>query len=527
MKVVRTAKLPMSARPASSKRARARSVARPRERRPGLTTDLGLLLPALATAEPQRLLQLQRLVGNDTVRRLIDRAADGTLPRSVLRGGRLSPGMLARLAHAGPAPSAGAPRIARLCGACAEEEQRRAGATGTTSSRTPDHDGARTLQRLPAAGNGSGGVPRLIQRTPAPGRDFGTYRYCSFGITTPIPGFIKGLVTDDFDVDYTTGCGFVAGNAWDSVWELYDASNRKVDSNGETPFGDYSIPADDLNAGVPSDGSSSKWSLWYRITRSNPWHSDDNDAYPYDVKEFDVYSDPIKDPRTTLKEEEGPVAWATDFTPAEDGASLDYSVSTTATRSVDQSQTTSVSATVGGSRDAQVGFSFDGLTGGFSRSLNWSATASISRTHSVNVSTVKNETFNFHQGSLRGGVTYHITARPVYYLIDGSVQMISHRDGVISTGSNRVEGGIRVLKKMAIRFDADDKATIAAGRWSCKASCNVEGTADHCQNKRVTGSSSRQPNEATACREAKRDATQKAPADCYARHCRCYDCTDR
>lgn len=49
---------------------------------------------------------------------------------------------------------------------------------------------------------------------------------------------------------------------------------------------------------------------------------------------------------------------------------------------------------------------------------------------------------------------------------------------------------------------------------SYNASCNVAGTAPHCQGKRVTGSG-------PTCTDAKRDATQKAPAGCYARHCKC------
>jgi hypothetical protein len=64
------------------------------------------------------------------------------------------------------------------------------------------------------------------------------------------------------------------------------------------------------------------------------------------------------------------------------------------------------------------------------------------------------------------------------------------------------------------------------GRWSCEASCNVEGTEPQCTG-RVTGSSSGHSSEEEACREAKRDATQKAPRGCYARHCRCFNCTDR
>jgi hypothetical protein len=55
--------------------------------------------------------------------------------------------------------------------------------------------------------------------------------------------------------------------------------------------------------------------------------------------------------------------------------------------------------------------------------------------------------------------------------------------------------------------------------WKCNAQCNVEGTEPQCTG-RVYGYAEG-PSEEAACREAKRDATQKAPRGCYARHCKC------
>ncbi len=63
---------------------------------------------------------------------------------------------------------------------------------------------------------------------------------------------------------------------------------------------------------------------------------------------------------------------------------------------------------------------------------------------------------------------------------------------------------------------------INAKPWKCSASCNVEGTEPQCTG-RVTGGASGSSQE-SACRAAKRDATQKAARGCYARHCQC-DCT--
>lgn len=59
--------------------------------------------------------------------------------------------------------------------------------------------------------------------------------------------------------------------------------------------------------------------------------------------------------------------------------------------------------------------------------------------------------------------------------------------------------------------------------WTCTSSCNLEGKGKDCSGRRVTGKAKGRSQE-EACKEAKRDATQKAPRDCYARHCQC-DCS--
>jgi hypothetical protein len=66
---------------------------------------------------------------------------------------------------------------------------------------------------------------------------------------------------------------------------------------------------------------------------------------------------------------------------------------------------------------------------------------------------------------------------------------------------------------------------ITGGKWTCTASCNIAGGNKPECTGRVTGSASG-PSQEQACREAKRDATQKAPPGCYARHCQC-DCSKR
>jgi hypothetical protein len=409
-------------------------------------------------------------------------------------------------------------------------------------SLRPRGDVAQLLQRQVQPNSGGGGkgsakaaVPiigtlgnnylgKLIQRVPPPGSNFGTYRFCGFGITTSIPGFIQNYFTGSFDVDYTTGCGWIAGNAWSSIWELYDASNTKLDSNRESPYGTYTIEASKINSGTPGEGRQ-RWSLWYRIDYSQPWLTDDNDAYPYHYVTFDVFSQPIRNPETRLREEQGPVIWQDNFTPAEDGASLEYNFSATASRTTSESQTTTVSGTVSGERGSTLGFEFEGLTGGFSNRLSYSMTQSISRTHSISVQTTQTTSKRFSQPNLRAGVTYSVVARPLYHIIDGSVDLINHRDGVVSRGQQTIEGGIRVLKGLDIRIEPSTGAA-AGGRWSCDARCNVEGTEPHCTG-RVEGHSSGHSSEEDACREAKRDATQKAPRGCYARHCRCFNCTNR
>ena len=247
-------------------------------------------------------------------------------------------------------------------------------------------------------------------------------------------------------MDYTTGCNWIWRNAWDSVWELYDRTHKKLDANEEAPHGDYSIPANKINTGIAGEGRQ-KWSLSYRITENQPWNTDDNDAYPYDYVSFDVYSSPIKNPAAKLKYELGNVIRQDSFTPAEDGASIEYSYSVTSSRSISESQTTSVSGTVSAEKSNSINFDFEGLTGGFANRLGISATASLSKTYSV--STENSQTFSDRrtQPDLKGGVTYIITTRPRFQIIDGSVDLISHRDGVISGRGETISGGIRVLSR--------------------------------------------------------------------------------
>jgi hypothetical protein len=415
-------------------------------------------------------------------------------------------------------------------GAVDDPREREAGAVADRILQTKQLEGV-IAEESGSAETLSGAAPAsTVWRVPAPGKDFGTPGYCGFGITTGIPGFIAGRVTNDFDIDYTTGCAFVAANAWSSVWELYDASNNKLDSKSETPFGDYAIPAAMLNKGTPSDGTNSKWSLWYRITRSNPWVTGDNDAYPYNYKTFDVYADPIKDPRTTLSEDKGPVQWQYNYTPAEDGASLDYSFTTSSQRSTSDSQTTSVSGTVSGSNEAHIGFSYDGLTGGFSKNLSYSATASISRTHSVDISANRSDTLAFHSGTLRGGVTYRITARPLYHVISGSVQLIAERDGVVSSLGDRVEGGIRMLKGLDIQIEPSGRGSTEpdldaqARKWGCtdvRCNCYPVEPGAKCPERVVGNAPYIYGSKDEACKAAQSDANSQVPRGCTKRHCNC------
>lgn len=364
--------------------------------------------------------------------------------------------------------------------------------------------------------------PQKLQMVPAAPTG-STYRFCGFGITTHIPGFIQSHFTGSYDVDYTTGCNWIWGNAWSSLWELYDSQDTLLDSDRESPFGGYTIRGSDVGRGSPGDGQA-RWSLWYQITHSQPWLRDDPDAYPHHWVEFDVYQNPIRNPNTTLREETGPVVWQDNFTPAEDGASLSYNFSATASRTTTDSQTTNVSATIGGQQSSNIGFEYEGLTGGFSRALSYSSTVSLSRMHSVSVATSQTLSRQFTQPNLRGGVTYSISMRPLYHLVDGTVDTIPHRNGVITGTGQSITGAIRVLKGMDLQItsNAPEGGQPQARPWRCTASCNVEGTEPQCTG-RVNGEGTG-PNQNAACRAAKKDANNNVPRGCYKRHCQC-DCS--
>jgi len=76
-----------------------------------------------------------------------------------------------------------------------------------------------------------------------------------------------------------------------------------------------------------------------------------------------------------------------------------------------------------------------------------------------------------------------------------------------------------------ISFDfATCSAKVKRGKWSCSASCNLQGIGrNNPPFDRVFGWGTG-GSEGEACVSAKRDATQKAPPGTYPRHCQC-DCT--
>jgi hypothetical protein len=73
-------------------------------------------------------------------------------------------------------------------------------------------------------------------------------------------------------------------------------------------------------------------------------------------------------------------------------------------------------------------------------------------------------------------------------------------------------------------FLASISSTVFAAKpWNCTASCNVqaiEGKAPATFPERVTGIGTGS-TETAACELAKKDATQKAVAGTYPRHCQC------
>jgi hypothetical protein len=112
--------------------------------------------------------------------------------------------------------------------------------------------------------------------------------------------------------------------------------------------------------------------------------------------------------------------------------------------------------------------------------------------------------------------------------LDDKTLEVLDKDGLITCDRNGTAILCNASGAEPFAFEVDegtertDGLSTMAKPWNCSASCNVEGTEPQCTG-RVTGSASAK-SENDACREAKRDATQKAPAGCYARHCQC-DCS--
>src|SRR5262249_26057504 len=102
-----------------------------------------------------------------------------------------------------------------------------------------------------------------------------------------------------------------------------------------------------------------------------------------------------------------------------------------------------------------------------------------------------------------------------YYALDGSVQVISHRDGVISSAGDRIEGGIRVFKGLDYKVEKEEGAEKLGGGYSCTARCqeNCNGEATRYLEGRSTQN----------CSVATQNAKSQAARGCYPRHCSCRD----
>ena len=93
---------------------------------------------------------------------------------------------------------------------------------------------------------------------------------------------------------------------------------------------------------------------------------------------------------------------------------------------------------------------------------------------------------------------------------------------------NRFEDRLNTKMKVSEILTRSDTARLAAvleavgeGRWKCTASCNIQSFGDgETSVARVVGEGYGSTQD-EACRNAKRDATQKAPRGSYARHCQC------
>jgi len=307
--------------------------------------------------------------------------------------------------------------------------------TSPLISRRSKDSSVPSIQLLPAAPRGS------------------TRRFCGFGITTHVPGFIQNYVTSGFNVGYKSGCSWILLNAWKSLWELYDSRDRRIDSATRTPLGDYTIGTSDINSGTPSDGTPAKWSLWYQVTKNQPWYRSDPDAYPHDYVTFDVYSTPLANHNTSLITQTGPQPiWQDYYTAAANGATAQYTLAIAEQRSNTASQTTTTSLTVGGSQTANAGASYNGLEAGFSRTLSMSMTQTIARSHSVTIQNTRTFTRQYNSGPLVAGQRYSISAYPLYHYISGSANILNQRNGILSAGQQAVTGGIRSLVGLDVRF---------------------------------------------------------------------------
>ncbi len=258
------------------------------------------------------------------------------------------------------------------------------------------------------------------------------------------PNLIQSHIAKNIEIDVS---GVSWRWVWRSEWNIYDASDKVVASEGSWKYPDFTLKQDVIKNGTPSDGKGNPWTARFEVTETGyPFGGDDPDNFPWGEAHFHVYASPIANAKFDKKEEVGNETFVIDKIDVGEGETADYSLTTSGseTRSDSSSVTITNTAKISRERESSLSLEYEGVGGGLKNKVGFEASRSIARMNGETLSRTQSLSRTFSKKNLSpGSHTFYL--RPVFLVLTGSADVLSQNKGVVSEESNAT-GSIRIWK---------------------------------------------------------------------------------
>ncbi len=258
------------------------------------------------------------------------------------------------------------------------------------------------------------------------------------------PNLIQSHIAKNIEIDVS---GVSWRWAWKSEWNIYDASDTVVASEGSWKYPDYTLKQDVIKKGTPSDGKGNPWTARFEVTETGyPFGGDDPDNFPWGEAHFHVYASPIANAKFDKKEEIGNETFVIDMIDVKEGETADYSLTTSGseTRSESSSVTITNTAKISRDRESSLSLEYEGVGGGLKDKVGFAASRSIARMSGASLSRTQSLARTFNMKNLIPG-THAFYLRPVFLVLTGSADVLSQNKGVVSEQSS-ASGSIKIWK---------------------------------------------------------------------------------